>query len=63
MNARLDNALTGADPLLRGVVITSVVGLGTPPARRSPPSRRSQTSAHAGRSLPPTGAARCIGWP
>jgi len=29
MNARLDNALTGADPLLRGVVITSVVGLGS----------------------------------
>jgi len=51
MNARLDNLLTGADPLLRGVVITSVaiavIGMlllvrASPP--RPPPSSRGPAS-------------------
>jgi hypothetical protein len=106
MNARLDNPLTEADPLLRGLLITTLaiaaigmlllvrasfgggvdhatvrvdnqaalvlqvdtidpsgarVGWAAPPPRPAPPSRRSPTSAHAGRLSPATGAARCTG--
>jgi len=63
MNPRLDNPLTGADPLLRGVVITSVVGLGSAAGKALTTFQEIPDIGPRWTFVAAYGAARCIGWP